>query len=90
MALPPKYEFGVIVNNIKGTRSAKSKTSKKKTSSAPVLAKVSVRIADQDKIRCRAYELFEQRGYVHGHELDDWLKAESEILAKFEPTLVGN
>lgn len=38
--------------------------------SAPVL---------QEQIRRRAYELYEQRGRDDGHELDDWLKAESEV-----------
>ena len=28
----------------------------------------------------RAYELFQQRGYQHGHHSEDWLRAESEIL----------
>jgi len=28
----------------------------------------------------RAYELFAQRGYVHGQHFEDWLHAESEIL----------
>jgi len=32
-----------------------------------------------EQIRLRAYELFEQRGREHGHELDDWLQAEAEI-----------
>ena len=32
-----------------------------------------------DQVRCRAYELYEQRGREGGHELDDWLQAESEI-----------
>ncbi len=32
----------------------------------------------QEQIR-RAYELYEQRGKEDGHELDDWLQAESEI-----------
>jgi hypothetical protein len=30
-------------------------------------------------IRRRAYELYEQRGFVDGNELDDWLRAEEEI-----------
>ena len=30
-------------------------------------------------IRVRAYELFERRGREDGHDLDDWLQAESEI-----------
>jgi hypothetical protein len=29
-------------------------------------------------IRQRAYEFYEQRGSQHGHDLDDWLKAEAE------------
>ena len=32
-----------------------------------------------DRIRRRAYELFEARGRLSGHELDDWLEAEREI-----------
>jgi hypothetical protein len=35
----------------------------------------------QEKIRARAYELFEQRGYEPGHELDDWLQAKAEVEA---------
>ncbi len=34
----------------------------------------------EDKIRIRAYELFEERGYEHGRDLDDWLQAEAEFL----------
>ena len=33
----------------------------------------------EQQIQQRAYELYEQRGRTHGHELDDWLQAESEI-----------
>ena len=32
------------------------------------------------EIRSRAYELYERRGRVDGHELDDWLQAEAEVL----------
>ena len=32
-----------------------------------------------DLIRVRAYELFEQRGCEHGHDMDDWLQAEKEV-----------
>jgi hypothetical protein len=31
------------------------------------------------KIAGRAYEIFERRGRAPGHDVDDWLKAESEI-----------
>jgi hypothetical protein len=33
------------------------------------------------RIRMRAYELYEQRGSYEGHELDDWLQAERQVLA---------
>lgn len=35
-----------------------------------------------EQIRCRAYELYEQRGREDGHDLEDWLKAESEVAEK--------
>ncbi len=35
----------------------------------------------QEQIRIRAYELYEQRGQEPGNELQDWLQAETEILA---------
>lgn len=34
----------------------------------------------QDMIARRAYELFEHRARVPGHEIQDWLQAESELL----------
>lgn len=33
----------------------------------------------QDQIRLRAFELYEQRGHIAGHELEDWLQAEAEV-----------
>ena len=40
-------------------------------------------VARQEQVRCRAYEIYEQRGREDGHELDDWLQAESEIVQQF-------
>jgi uncharacterized protein len=40
-------------------------------------------IARREQVRCRAYEIYEQRGREDGHELDDWLQAESEIVPQF-------
>ncbi len=36
----------------------------------------------QHQIRERAYELYERRGRNNGHDLDDWLTAESEVTQK--------
>jgi len=33
----------------------------------------------KEQIRLRAYKLFEERGGNDGHEIDDWLQAESEV-----------
>ena len=33
-----------------------------------------------DDVAQRAYELYETRGREPGHELDDWLKAEAELV----------
>jgi hypothetical protein len=47
----------------------------------------------QEQIRRRAHELYEQRGRDPGHELDDWLQAESEVSARSkreaEPAFAG-
>ena len=34
----------------------------------------------QEQVRRRAFELYEQRGREDGHDLDDWLQAESELV----------
>jgi len=39
----------------------------------------------EETIRLRAYELYEQRNCEPGHDLDDWLQAEAEILGKKRP-----
>ena len=51
--------------------------------------------AIRESIACRAYELFEERGHQHGHDLEDWLRAEGETLLPiavkiydFEDTLI--
>jgi DUF2934 family protein len=35
-------------------------------------------VADTEIAR-RAYELYEQRGCAHGHDIDDWLQAERQL-----------
>lgn len=37
-----------------------------------------------EQIRIRAYELFEQRGRLDGFDLEDWARAEAEVLARFQ------
>ena len=40
----------------------------------------------EDEIRRRAYELYERRNGLAGSELEDWLHAESEVLARYQQT----
>lgn len=35
-----------------------------------------------ERIRRRAYDLYEQRGRLDGHDMDDWLQAEAEMRGK--------
>ena len=44
------------------------------TASGPPPATVS-----DDEIARRAYDLFLSRGCEHGHDVEDWLQAESEL-----------
>lgn len=37
-----------------------------------------------ERISRRAYEIFEGNGKMFGHDLEDWFKAESEILQPFD------
>ena len=34
----------------------------------------------EEQVRRRAYELFEAQGSEDGHDLDDWLRAEEEVI----------
>jgi len=49
------------------------------TDSKPVLEK---------EIRSRAYERYEERGREDGHDLDDWLRAEKELIEAAGKTAV--
>jgi hypothetical protein len=35
----------------------------------------------EERVRRRAYEFYEERGRTDGHDMDDWLRAESEITS---------
>ena len=61
----------------KRTRKPKSA----KATAAPV-QQVSLSTDFQEAIRSRAYTIYEQRGCQHGHDVDDWLIAEVELVRK--------
>jgi hypothetical protein len=41
-----------------------------------------------EEIRCRAYQLYEERGREDGHDLEDWLRAEDETTGRSERAAV--
>jgi hypothetical protein len=59
----------MAAKNSKFTKPMSSKTSWKPSPSQDM----------QEKIRQKAYELFEKRGYGHGNDLADWLEAEKMV-----------
>lgn len=34
----------------------------------------------REEIELRAYEIFQERGSLHGHDAEDWLEAERQLL----------
>lgn len=44
---------------------------------------------NEEEIRLRAHELYEARGREDGHELDDWLQAEAEILGRKQKSIAA-
>lgn len=36
----------------------------------------------EEQVRIRAYEFFEARGCEGGHDLDDWFRAEEEVVGQ--------
>ncbi len=46
--------------------------------------KGSINVSRKEEIRRKAYELYEKRGKGDGHDLEDWISAESEMQKKSE------
>ncbi|WP_041855723.1 DUF2934 domain-containing protein [Candidatus Korobacter versatilis] len=53
----------------------------------PSLDKGSLALTEE-YVRLRAYQLFELRGCEHGHDVEDWLHAEAEIMGFHEVAAV--
>ena len=37
----------------------------------------------REEIELRAYQIFIERGYAHGQDVEDWLQAERELVEKY-------
>jgi hypothetical protein len=75
------------VRKVAGGRSPLDKTVMTKRSTKTIKKTVApMRLMETEALRRqrieqRAYERFESRGCVHGHDVEDWLAAESEITS---------
>ncbi len=68
----------------KRARTTSSTTRSKKAAAAPAKETVTPQHTYsngnvEEAIRVRAYQLFEQRGRVHGYDVEDWFRAEAEF-----------
>jgi len=78
--IPPKSK----VAPKRKVSSGKTIKPKKDRVTAPTRAESQRRYYDVlgSRIGKRAYELYVQRGQEHGHDIEDWLEAERQILPK--------
>jgi hypothetical protein len=69
----------------RATSTTTTTRSKKAAAAAPALENTTQSQSQgnvEEVIRFRAYQLFEQRGRNHGHDKEDWLRAEVEVVTK--------
>ena len=64
-----------------------SKTERKKRATAPLTrnrANEGARVSETD-IAARAFSYYCERGFQHGSDVEDWLRAERELMAPPKP-----
>lgn len=67
----------------KPARPSKKKAAAPEVSETSVAAPAATPVINYgDAVRERAYQLFEERGCQHGHDVEDWLRAEYEISTR--------
>ena len=62
---------------VKSTKTSAPKVSRTRKSDEP--ATVEAAHVDAAEIAARAYQRFCARGFQHGHDVEDWLAAETEL-----------
>jgi hypothetical protein len=80
----PKQSITPVETNVTAMPETKvTKAPEVKTTVEPKKVTPPTPINVEDEIRVRAYELSEQRGFIPGHEVDDWFVAEREVMARY-------
>ena len=75
------------------TETTKKTTTRKKTSASAAAPKAivekktskkvqEIRTVSREEIAALAHKLWVERGYQHGHDAEDWLRAEQALIGK--------
>ena len=70
------------VEELKKTEAASAKPPKTETKRENVVTNSQPKVVSREKIQQVAYQIWVQRGYQHGSALEDWIKAERELLER--------
>ena len=65
----------------KETRETKQPRPGRKASANAIAPPTAAPAASAEAVARRAHELFQARGGMHGHDMDDWLEAERQLGA---------
>jgi hypothetical protein len=78
-ALVPPVTAEAVTEPVPGNEAEASKLQGMKTDSRASVVPINL----EDEIRRRAYKLSQHRGFAPGHETEDWLRAENEVLQRY-------
>lgn len=79
----PLMETASAIDPIEATTSQPNRSARKPTIVRPEPRANLVPINLEDEVRRLAYLLSERRGFEPGHETEDWLAAEHEVLQRY-------
>jgi hypothetical protein len=79
MSNEPNRRRGRVADELRAHREELKRQWDKDHPTAMPMVEPPIGVPDS-RIAARAYELYERRGRKHGHDVDDWLRAERELL----------
>jgi hypothetical protein len=70
------------VEELKKDKAASAKPPKTATKKENIVAASQPNVVSRDMIEKVAYQIWVQRGYLHGYALEDWIRAEKKLLER--------
>jgi Protein of unknown function (DUF2934) len=77
-----RIELVPKVEELKKAKAASAKPPKTATKKENVVSNSQPKVVSREEIEQVAYQIWVQRGYQHGHALEDWIAAERELLER--------